>query len=283
MAIAKILLVDDEVPFVDTMIKRLTKRGMEVIPAYNGTEALAKLKDQARIEVVILDVKMPGMDGIETLTEIKKAYPLVEVIMLTGHATVESAIDGMKKGAFDYLMKPSDIETLVSKVAEAAAKKRRHEEKIIEAQMREITTRPPDVSVAEEWSKTVFGSGGPFVERLADLRDQGLQLAGLHQVVIGPELQALLAGRSRPMSGQHDDLQAGIQEFYDFQHLDPVHVGHLEIQDGDIELLTPHFLDRLGAAVGGGDLEAALAQPVGEDIDIGRLIIHQQQTDPPPG
>ncbi|MCU0538519.1 MAG: response regulator [Desulfobacterales bacterium] len=141
MAIAKILLVDDEVPFVDTMIKRLTKRGMEVIPAYNGTEALAKLKDQARIEVVILDVKMPGMDGIETLTEIKKAYPLVEVIMLTGHATVESAIDGMKKGAFDYLMKPSDIETLVSKVAEAAAKKRRHEEKIIEAQMREITTR----------------------------------------------------------------------------------------------------------------------------------------------
>ena len=141
MAIAKILLVDDEVPFVDTMIKRLTKRGMDVVPAYNGTEALAKLKDLARIEVVILDVKMPGMDGIETLSEIKKAHPLVEVIMLTGHATVESAIEGMKKGAFDYLMKPSDIETLVSKVAEAAAKKRRHEEKIIEAQMREITTR----------------------------------------------------------------------------------------------------------------------------------------------
>jgi DNA-binding NtrC family response regulator len=141
MSIAKILLVDDEVPFVETMIKRLTKREMDVIAAYNGAEALAKLKEQPRIEVVILDVKMPGMDGIETLMEIKKAHPLVEVIMLTGHATVESAIDGMKKGAFDYLMKPSDIEVLVSKVAEAAAKKRRHEEKIIEAQMREITTR----------------------------------------------------------------------------------------------------------------------------------------------
>jgi DNA-binding NtrC family response regulator len=84
---------------------------------------------------------MPGMDGLETLKEIKKAFPLVEVIMLTGHATVESAIDGMKLGAFDYLMKPSDIDVLVEKVTDAAAAKRRHEEKIIEAQMRKITTR----------------------------------------------------------------------------------------------------------------------------------------------
>ncbi len=141
MAIAKILLVDDEVPFVDTMIKRLTKRNMDVLPAYGGEESLRKLKENKRVEVVILDVKMPGMDGIETLKEIKKAFPLVEVIMLTGHATVESAIEGMKLGAFDYLMKPSDIDLLVEKVTEAAAKKRRHEEKIIEAEMRKITTR----------------------------------------------------------------------------------------------------------------------------------------------
>jgi DNA-binding NtrC family response regulator len=139
MAIAKILLVDDEIPFVDTMIKRLTKRDMDVLPAYSGEESLVKLKANPRIEVVILDVKMPGMDGVETLKEIKKNYPLVEVIMLTGHATVESAIDGMKMGAFDYLMKPSDIDVLVSKVTEAAAKKRNHEEKIMEAQMRKIT------------------------------------------------------------------------------------------------------------------------------------------------
>ena len=141
MAIAKVLLVDDEVPFVDTMIKRLTKRNLEVLPAYAGEESLKKLAENKRVEVVILDVKMPGMDGIETLKEIKKAFPLVEVIMLTGHATVESAIEGMKLGAFDYLMKPSDIDLLVKKVTEAAAKKRRHEEKIIEAQMRDITTR----------------------------------------------------------------------------------------------------------------------------------------------
>ena len=141
MAVAKILLVDDEVPFVDTMIKRLTKRNMEVLPAYSGEEALKKLAENKRVEVVVLDVKMPGMDGIDTLKEIKKKFPLVEVIMLTGHATVESAIEGMKLGAFDYLMKPSDIDQLVEKVTEAAAKKRHHEEKIIEAQMRKITTR----------------------------------------------------------------------------------------------------------------------------------------------
>ena len=141
MSIAKILLVDDEVPFVETMVKRLTNRGMDVVTAYDGHGALERLNEQPNIEVVILDVKMPGMDGIRALAEIKKAHPLLEVIMLTGHATVESAIEGMKRGAFDYLMKPCDIEMLVSKVTEAAAKKRRQEEKIIEARMREITTR----------------------------------------------------------------------------------------------------------------------------------------------
>jgi DNA-binding NtrC family response regulator len=91
--------------------------------------------------VVILDVKMPGMDGIETLREIKRNHPLVEVIMLTGHATVETAIEGMKLGAFDYLMKPCDIDLLVAKVSEAAARKRKQEEKILEARIKEITLR----------------------------------------------------------------------------------------------------------------------------------------------
>jgi DNA-binding NtrC family response regulator len=141
MALAIVLLVDDEVPFVETMTKRLKKRELDIIPAYNGEEALKKLEEHPNIEVVILDVKMPGMDGIETLGEMKKNHPLKEVIMLTGHATVESAIEGMKKGAYDYLMKPCDIELLVNKVTDAAAKKRRHEEKIIEAQLKEITLR----------------------------------------------------------------------------------------------------------------------------------------------
>ena len=140
MAIFKILFVDDEVSFVNVMNKRLTQREIDVIPAYSGEEALNKLKDSS-VEVVILDVQMPGIDGIETLKEIKKIYPLVEVIMLTGNATVESAIEGMKLGAFDYLMKPCDFDLLLKKLTEAAAKKRSHEDKIIEAQLRDITIR----------------------------------------------------------------------------------------------------------------------------------------------
>jgi DNA-binding NtrC family response regulator len=84
---------------------------------------------------------MPGMDGIETLGLIRSRFPLVEVVMLTGHATVETGIMGMKLGAFDYLMKPCDIDVLVAKVTEAAAKKRGQEEKIIQARIKEITSR----------------------------------------------------------------------------------------------------------------------------------------------
>ena len=141
MPIANVLLVDDEAPFVQTMIKRLTKRNLNIVTAYSGEEALKQLTKQNDIEIVILDVKMPGMDGIQTLKEIRNRHPLIEVIMLTGHATVETAIKGMKLGAFDYLMKPCEIELLVSKVAEAAKKKRQHEEKIIDARIREITSR----------------------------------------------------------------------------------------------------------------------------------------------
>lgn len=136
-----VLLVDDEVPFVNTMNKRLTKRGLSVVTAFSGPESLERLRENPTADVVVLDVKMPGMDGVDVLREIKKTYPLVEVIMLTGHATVESAIEGMKLGAFDYLMKPCDIELLMSKVQEATAKKRQHEDKIVQARIREIALR----------------------------------------------------------------------------------------------------------------------------------------------
>jgi DNA-binding NtrC family response regulator len=135
MATSSIMLVDDEVPFVETMAKRLDKRGMKIIAAHSGDEALTLLGKEGSVDVVILDVKMPGMDGIETLREIKKRYPLKEVIMLTGHATVETAIEGMKLGAFDYLMKPCDIDTLITKVKEAVRKKQSHDEKIEKARI----------------------------------------------------------------------------------------------------------------------------------------------------
>jgi len=138
---AKILLVDDEEGFVTALAKRLSIRDMQVVSAFAGEEGLAKLNEEPDVDVVLLDVKMPGMDGIATLKEIKRAHPTTEVIMLTGHATVESAIDGMKLGAFDYLMKPCDLDELVAKVEAATAKKRAHHAKILEAAGRELRHR----------------------------------------------------------------------------------------------------------------------------------------------
>ena len=133
-----IMLVDDEELFVETMTKRLDKRGIKVIVALSGEEALEKLDKNRNVDAIILDVKMPGMDGIETLKEIKKKHPLKEVIMLTGHATVETAIDGMKLGAFDYLMKPCEMDVLMSKVEAAVLKKQEHEDRINKARTEKI-------------------------------------------------------------------------------------------------------------------------------------------------
>lgn len=118
----KLMLVDDEERFLQTTAKMLTRLGYDAVTASSGMECLQKL-EQDLIHVVILDVKMPGLDGLETLKRIKQQFPMVEVIMLTGHATAESAVEGLKSGATDYLVKPTDIEALVAK-AEAAYQKR---------------------------------------------------------------------------------------------------------------------------------------------------------------
>ena len=134
----RLLIVDDEKRFLETTEKLLAKKGYETITAASGEEALEKLGDHP-VHVVILDVKMPGMDGNEVLKEIKRRHPLVEVIMLTGHATVESAIDGLKAGAADYLMKPADINELAAKAEEAFSRRSQIEEKIRVAQLRHTT------------------------------------------------------------------------------------------------------------------------------------------------
>jgi DNA-binding NtrC family response regulator len=118
----RVLLVDDEAEFLETLMKRLKKRRLDVKSATSGKEALQVL-EEAPIDVVVLDVKMPDMDGIETLKEIKKVRPRVEVIMLTGHASIEVAMQGMELGAFDYLMKPMDIDELLYKLQDAYKKK----------------------------------------------------------------------------------------------------------------------------------------------------------------
>ena len=144
MEAMKLMLVDDEERFLSTTQKLLNKKGIDVVTATSGAEAL-NLLDQKHIHVVVLDVKMPGMDGNETLKEIKRRFPLVEVIMLTGHATVESAIDGLKCGATDYLMKPTDIDDLIAKVKEAFRKRQLLEEKIQMAQSRSYMKSPREI------------------------------------------------------------------------------------------------------------------------------------------
>ena len=125
----KVLLVDDELEFLETLVKRLTKRGLNITMASSGEEALAVIREK-KFDVSVLDVRMPGMDGIETLREMKKIAPLMEVIMLTGHASVEVAIEGKELGAFDYLMKPMDIDELFYKLQDAHKRKKIQEEKI---------------------------------------------------------------------------------------------------------------------------------------------------------
>ena len=121
----KILLVDDEVEFVSTLSERLQLRGYDVRTANNALEALAFVYKEAP-DVIILDLRIPGMDGIETLKTIKKFDPTIEVIMLTGHGDIRSVEEGMKSGAFEYIMKPVDISELTAKID--IARKRRQKD-----------------------------------------------------------------------------------------------------------------------------------------------------------
>jgi DNA-binding NtrC family response regulator len=129
MGTFRVLFVDDEVDFLETLIKRMQKRHVEAFGVRSGEEALVWLNNQAA-DAVVLDVRMPGMDGIETLRAIKCAYPLLEVIMLTGHASLEIAREGMQLGAFDYLMKPIDLDELLYKLEDAYKKKTIQQQKI---------------------------------------------------------------------------------------------------------------------------------------------------------
>lgn len=130
----RVLLIDDEPQFAEVLAERLEARGFSVQTALSGDQGLTKLQEQ-EADVVILDVQMPGRDGVDTLRGIKGIKPLIEVIMLTGHATIESGIEGLKLGAYDYLMKPTDTEDLVAKILRANARKAEQEERIRRAEI----------------------------------------------------------------------------------------------------------------------------------------------------
>ncbi len=132
-----VLLVDDEREFVETLAKRLRKRNLDVQFVTSGREAL-EIIQRDHFDVAVVDVRMPEMEGITVLERMKQMQPLIEVILLTGYVSVQSGIEGMKKGAFDYLIKPTEIDKLVEKLYEAYEKKKAHEEKMKEEQIREM-------------------------------------------------------------------------------------------------------------------------------------------------
>jgi len=125
----KILLVDDEERFRTTLGKMLRAQGLEVTALGSGREALEKLRQKA-YDVMVLDVRMPDMDGIATLTEIKKIAPQIEVIILTGHASMDAAMEIMRLGGYDYLLKPCPVEDLLAKIESAYERKITREGKV---------------------------------------------------------------------------------------------------------------------------------------------------------
>ncbi|MBN1104180.1 MAG: response regulator [Deltaproteobacteria bacterium] len=146
----RVLVVDDEKDFLETLVNRFQKREIDATGVTSGEEAIDLMRKRL-FDVVILDIKMPGgMDGIQALREMKQIQPLAEVILLTGHATVESSIQGMKLGAFDFLIKPVHMEDILVKLAQAFEKKDAHEQKIRSARIKELMRFPGRVFSQEE-------------------------------------------------------------------------------------------------------------------------------------
>ena len=124
MSKIRVLLVDDEREYVQTLSERLRMRDVRTATAYDGDEALLAIGAEAP-EVMILDLQMPGLDGMEVLRRVKKAHPLVEVIILTGHGSEKDRELAMELGAFAYLVKPVDIHKVTSILRDAIVKRKR--------------------------------------------------------------------------------------------------------------------------------------------------------------
>ncbi|MCP4113354.1 MAG: response regulator [Desulfobacteraceae bacterium] len=139
----KVLLIDDEKEFVETLAERMKIRGMDVTATTSPIDALGKL-DEDKYDAIILDLKMPEKDGLETLAAMKKKNPELQIILLTGHATVEKGIEAMKLGAMDFLEKPIDLNVLSEKIKKAQAKKMILVEKHTEEKIKQII-------VGKEW------------------------------------------------------------------------------------------------------------------------------------
>ena len=141
---AKILLVDDEAVFTKNMSKLLANRGY-VVTAVNSGDAAIQVMEEKDFDVVVLDLKMPGMDGLTTLKEIKNLGLFTETLLLTGHGSINSALEAIKLGAYDYLTKPCEIDELVAKIEGAWEKKDVKAKKDMNEKIDRLVESPGDV------------------------------------------------------------------------------------------------------------------------------------------
>ena len=145
--IIRILLVDDEQELVDYLAKRLRKKGHEVVGVTSGKEAIEQVTTQI-FDVAVLDLKMPEMDGIEVLKHLKEAQPYLQVVMLTGHGSMDSALESGRHDAFRFLVKPYEFEGLQETLDEANAQKKKDQRQAFQDELRELiahTTEPHEL------------------------------------------------------------------------------------------------------------------------------------------
>ena len=133
----KVLLVDDEIDFVETLAERMRTRGMDVSTTTSAIDALAKVEEES-FDAIVLDLMMPEMDGLEALAVLKKKRPELQIILLTGRATVQKGIEAMKLGAMEFMEKPADLKTLTEKIKKAQAQKMVLVEKKTEEKIKQI-------------------------------------------------------------------------------------------------------------------------------------------------
>jgi len=135
----KVLLVDDEKEFVDLLGERMSARGMEVSSTTSAADAL-KIAEEQTFDAIVLDLMMPEMDGLEVLKNLKAKRPELQVILLTGHGTIEKGVEAMRLGAMDFVEKPADLDTLTEKIKKAQARKMILVERKVEEKLRDILT-----------------------------------------------------------------------------------------------------------------------------------------------
>jgi signal transduction histidine kinase len=193
------LLVDDENDFRQILAKRLNRRGIRVREADRGEKALRMLEEMTA-DIVVLDVKMPGMDGIECLKRIKRKHAQTEVIMLTGHADIQGGVEGIKSGAFDYLSKPIELEHLIRKIKQAFHKIQRIQAEKKEAAFKEQIKQ--QMVVAERLvalGTMASGVAHEINNPLAVIQDSA---GWLEQILEKPEMQAM---------PRKDDFKKGLE------------------------------------------------------------------------